>query len=46
MPSFVFYKDGKITYKFSGVTKYLVSDFCRGLESTGMNLPPSCKREK
>lgn len=44
MPNFTFFLDGQRTYTFHGVNTNLVSDFCRGLKSIEMKLPPSCTR--
>jgi hypothetical protein len=44
-PSTVFLKDGIIKYRTTGSTgRYIVSDFCRGLDSIGLALPLSCTK--
>ncbi|MBX9768376.1 MAG: hypothetical protein K2X47_13965 [Bdellovibrionales bacterium] len=44
MPSFYFFREGVMKYQFSGVTKYLTADFCRGLESIGLQAKNLCRR--
>ena len=44
MPSFYFFRDGVIKYQFSGMTKYLTEDFCRGLKSIDLEAKDHCRK--